>query len=632
MKEVISVLSFYLMRSFKRKPLRHISLMWILMCAFLLPLVISIYRDSLVYGVKLQDYDFHKGQAVHISGAQPEDTVWFQDFDGLTAPYYEDGIIYMTYSSKESESRFQDVHELLTLSGLLKSKARQSKQPLEVMLYGVSHDGLEDSYMRTTLGKMQLINLALLLFSGLIVQAAYRNHMDSFLQELADISAIGATKGQMIRMFLVEFMLLFPLSAAGAIGISYAVMHLLYEKYLGNMASSAAIWRVFHMDPKSTALEIGFYLLVCLGAMLFALLKKPARMHIAKPGKVASLPRLWMQRTKAPFMTCLAILIPLVTAFVILFNQYLSTYAKTVYSSQNAQIIVQSFTEKGFSQEKVDSISEIPGVTRVEPTWDFSEPFILYTPDQNALMVSVHLSEELPAGSPELEKDQFISDLPESLEHEGAYSLSRISSQGNQVSATLLQRIASESDEQSEINVYVSAELLQELAEKDGYTKLIVHTSASQASAVEEALQRSFSESASIFNYQNYVDTTMQQQEGNLWLLSWIFCILMVAAMQIVWVRLDKYVRDCAPMLRIIQQVGASRRQLSQLIPVRFGIIPGTVMPFLIAIPWAWLDAYRNDRPFIVSAPVLGIYLAVAVLVMVTFWLPVKMTLKKILK
>ena len=626
------MLSFYLLRSFKRRPLRHLSLMWIMLCAFLLPLVVSVYRDSLVYGVKLQDYDFHKGQAIHISGAQPEDTVWFQNMDGLTEPYYEDGTIYMTYASKESENRYQDSHERIALSTLLKSKARQSEQPLEVMFFDPSKDSLHDPYMQATLEKMQLLNLALLLFSGLIVQAAYRNHMEAFSQELTDISAMGAVKGQIARMFLLELVLVFPLSSAGAVGISYAVMHLLYEKYLGNTAASAAIWRVFHMDPKSTALQIGFYLLVCLGAMLSALLKKPAQVRIAAPRKAASLPQLWMRRTKAPFMTCLAILIPLVTAFVILFNQYLSTYAKSVYSSQNAQIIVQSFTEKGFSPGIVDSISEIPGVARVEPTWDFSEPFLLYTPDQTPLMVSVHLSEELPAGSPKLEKNQFVSDLPESLEREGAYSLSRISSQGNPVSVTLLQRIASESDEQNVINVYISTQLLQELGEKAGYTKLIVHTSASQASAVEEELRRSFSESASIFNYQNYVDTTMQQQEGNLWLLSWIFCILMVVAMQIVWVRLSGYVRDCGPMLRIIQQVGASRRQLSRLIPVRFGAVPAAVLPLLIAIPWSRLDAYRNDRPFIVSAPLLGIYLALALLAIVTFWLPVKVTLKKVLK
>lgn len=620
------MLTFYLRRSFKRRPFRHLSLAWILMCAFLLPLVISIYRDSLAYGVTLQMYDFHKGQAIHISGAQPEDTAWFQDIDGLTTPYYEDGTIYMTYDSRESEARFQDLHESLALYNLLKSKARQSSQAMEILTYDVNHDGLSDPYMKTTLGNMQLVNLALLLFSGLIVQAAYRNHIDSFSRELADILAMGATKGQIRQMFLGELALLFPLSAAGAIGISYGVMGLLYEKYLGNMAASAAIWRVFHMDLKNTALQIAFYLLVCLGAMLYALLKRPARMPAPKPGKAAALPRLWMRRTKTPFVTCLAILIPLLAAFVILFNQYLGTYATTVYSSQNAAITLHPFT-KSFSQEDLDFISGISGVKRVEPGWDFSAPYTLRTPDQNSLMVFVHLSEELPEGSPKLEKNQFISDLPQSMESDEPYFLSSISAPGNQAQVTLVGRLEPGDGENDPVQVYVSRELMQEL----GYTELLVYPAPGQASAVEAELRRSLPASTNIFNYQNYADTTILQQQGNLWLLSWIFCILMIVAMQIVWVRLSKYVADCAPMLRIVQQVGASRQQLSRLIPVGFGAIPAAVLPFLIAIPWAWLDASRSNRPFIISGPVLGIYLAIALLAIATFWLPVKVSLKKIL-
>lgn len=620
------MLTLYLRRSFKRRPFRHLSLAWILMCAFLLPLVISIYRDSLAYGVTLQMYDFHKGQAIHISGAQPEDTAWFQDIDGLTAPYYEDGTIYMTYDSRESEARFQDLHESLALYNLLKSKARQSSQAMEILTYDVNHDGLSDPYMKTTLGNMQLVNLALLLFSGLIVQAAYRNHIDSFSQELADILAMGATKGQVIRMFLGELALLFPLSAAGAIGISYGVMGLLYEKYLGNMAASAAIWRVFHMDLKNTALQIAFYLLVCLGAMLYALLKRPARMPAPKPGKAAALPRLWMRRTKTPFVTCLAILIPLLAAFVILFNQYLGAYATTVYSSQNAAITLHPFT-KSFSQEDLDFISGISGVKRVEPGWDFSAPYTLRTPDQNSLMVFVHLSEELPEGSPKLEKNQFISDLPQSMESDEPYFLSSISAPGNQAQVTLVGRLEPGDGENDPVQVYVSRELMQEL----GYTELLVYPAPGQASAVEAELRRSLPASTNIFNYQNYADTTILQQQGNLWLLSWIFCILMIVAMQIVWVRLSKYVADCAPMLRIVQQVGASRQQLSRLIPVGFGAIPAAVLPFLIAIPWAWLDASRSNRPFIISGPVLGIYLGIVLLAIATFWLPVKVSLKKIL-
>lgn len=625
------MMSSYLIHSFQRKPLRHLSILWIMLCAFLLPLVVSVYRDSLAYGVQLQNFDFHKGQAIHIIGAQPEDVELFQNIEGLTQPYYEDGIVYMTYDSKESEERFREVHELIALGNLLKSKAHQSGRNLEVMTYDPSQNMLNDPYMQTTLGNMQRINLALLLFSGLIVQAAYRNHIDSFSEELVNLSAIGAARGQISGMFLVEFLVLFPLAAAGAVGISYGVMHLLYEKYLGNMAASTAIWRVFHMDAQSTALQIGFYLLVCLGAMGYALRKKPAKPRMGKPRKTASLPRLWMERTRTPFISCLAILVPLVAAFVILFNQYLSTYADLVYSSQDAEIKVTSATGKGFLQETVDAISAVDGVNQVETTWDFSEPFLLDSPRMGALMVSLHLSDELSVDSPQLGKDQFIADFDESLESEESYSLSRISSPGQKIPVTLAKRIPVENADNS-LNVYVSRELLQEFAKTAGYTKLSVYTTASRASAVEQELRLMFSESALISNFQNYVDTAVLQQEGNLWLLSWIFSILMIAAMQIVWAMLSRYVRDCAPMLQIIRHVGASRKQVSRLIPAHFGAIPGVVLPFLIAIPWAWMDSYRNGRPFILSVPVVGIYLAVAALVAAAFCLPVKMMLKRILK
>ena len=84
-------------------------------------------------------------------------------------------------------------------------------------------------------------------------------------------------------------------------------------------------------------------------------------------------------------------------------------------------------------------------------------------------------------------------------------------------------------------------------------------------------------------------------------------------------------------MLRVIQQVGASRNQISRLIPIHYGIVPGTVIPFLIAIPWAWLDALRNDRPFVVSFPVISIYFAIIILAALSFLLPVKCTLGQIL-
>ena len=95
------MISLYLRQSFRHKALRHFSVFWIMLCAFLLPLVVSVYRDSLDYGIRLQQYDTSKNQAIHISGAYPEDVELFRGIEGLTEPVYEDGTIYLTYQSAE---------------------------------------------------------------------------------------------------------------------------------------------------------------------------------------------------------------------------------------------------------------------------------------------------------------------------------------------------------------------------------------------------------------------------------------------------------------------------------------------------------------------------------------------------
>ena len=106
----------YLFQSFRHRTLRHLSLLWIMLGAFLLPLVVSVYRDSLNYGMFLQMHDTSKNQAIHITGAAEEDAELFRGIDELTEPYYEDGTIYLTFKSEEDWKKTQasppDLHQL----------------------------------------------------------------------------------------------------------------------------------------------------------------------------------------------------------------------------------------------------------------------------------------------------------------------------------------------------------------------------------------------------------------------------------------------------------------------------------------------------------------------------------------
>lgn len=468
----------YLRRSFQRRFLRHFSLFWIMLCAFLLPLVVSTYRDSMEYGARQQLNSISKGCALHILEAAPEDLELFRNIDGLTEPFYENGTIYLSYESEEFWKKSTDLEILNSMSdeewndyfaedqrirAALDSAMDKSSSNLDIVgyAYDMWGDAIDNPDMEVFMQKILYLNIALLLFSGVIVYSAYGNHIAGFSQEMADLCALGATKGQIVRLFLAEFVIIFPLSALGAVGLSGIVMRYLYEHFLGNTADSVAMWEIFYMNPRTTALEILFYFLVCLCTLAFSLMRRPRSRKWKQPRtQSSSLPVLWTRRTKPPIIHCLLILVPLVTAFVLLFNRYLNV------NIQNTNSIVEG---------------------------------------------------------------------------------------------------------------------------------LIVVTSG----------------------------------EGRLLLLSWIFCILMSVAMQIIWVRLAAYVRNYAPMLKILFQVGGSRRQLFKLIPVWLGAASAVILPYLIAIPWIKMQANRH---LIVSGPVLCIYAVIAVFTIIIFWLPVKYTLHKILE
>lgn len=634
------MLSLYLRRSFQRRPLRHLSLFWVLMCAFLLPLVVSIYRDSMMYGNYLQKMDFSKGQAIHISGVQPEDVALLCGIDGLTEPYYENRWIYMNFASEEAWHRYSESRNQAELAGLIKSRLAENGRDaggIDVIFYDYQDVyGIEDdSLLLSRWRQMLILSLALLLFSGLIVQSAYRNHIAAFSPELQELAALGATKGQMIRMFLLELGILFPLAAGGAVGISYAVMGILYKSYLQQTTDSSIIWRVFQMNPKSTTIQIGLYLLICLGALCVALLKKPGKKQIRKSRRTpSSLTRLWVQRTKPPIVQCLLILVPLITAFVVLFNQYLGSYASFLQEAQSVEISI-SAGRSGFKQETLDFISELDGIRHIESIRDDTNFYSLDAPDGNAFFGKIYRYQDYAPGEPDLERYQFAANLPAEFESEEPFKLYSTVNYKGQTALTLVKRVTPESGVPGPVDIYISNVLMEELAADAPVTRLDIFTTMEYASSLENTLRSSLPATYLFSNSGSDDVAGAALQVGHLWLLSWIFCILMIVAIQIVWVQLSSYVRECAPMLRTVYLVGASRRQLKKLIPIWRAAIPAAMLPFLIAVPYAklrtWLRVGRFGT-FLLSLPLATIYALIAALAVLAFLLPVKYALYRIQK
>ena len=643
------MICLYLRQSFLRRPLRHFSLFWIMMCAFLLPLVVSTYRDSLEYGTRLQIDSISKGYAIHILEAAPEDLELFRNIDGLTDPVYEDGTIYLSYESEEfwkkstdvelknsmSDEEFNDYFtEYQRIWNAIDSAMAKSSRPLRVLghVYDMWGKAMKDSVLEVHMQEILYINIALLLFSGVIICGAYGNHVTGFSKEMADLCALGATRGQVVRLYFAELGIIFPLAAAGAVGLSGIVMRYLYKHFLGNTADSVAIWEVFYMNPRNTALEILFYFLVCLCALSISLMRRPHSRKYKQPRiHSSSLPVLWAHRTKPPIIRCLLIIVPLMTAFLLLFNRYLSIYARNVYSMEEAKIVVTS-GEVGFTPEELRIVDELAGAERVEQFKNSDEPYLLTSPEGKMVSVSIHSYHDFAPQSPPLEEYEIAADLPEGEAALGIYHLEGIFHNQEQIEVTLTRIVETGNQDPLKANVYVSDALMQNLMADVPVTRLEIHISAQDANALESSLREYLPRAYNVSNFQNLTDTATAKQEGRLLLLSWIFCILMFVAMQIIWGHLSAYVQSCAPMLNIMSQVGGSSRQLLRLVPVWFGAVTASIISFLIAIPWARMEARQAERPFIVSGPVLCIYALIVVLTIVFFWLPVKYTMHKILK
>ena len=91
----------YMKRSFTRSPRRHAVLFAVLTCAFLLPLLICIYRDSNAWGTRQYLLTRSAGETWHIGNAAEADVPYFENIPGLSAPVYRDGVIYLRILSDE---------------------------------------------------------------------------------------------------------------------------------------------------------------------------------------------------------------------------------------------------------------------------------------------------------------------------------------------------------------------------------------------------------------------------------------------------------------------------------------------------------------------------------------------------
>ena len=222
----------YMMRSFTRSPRRHAVLFAVLTCAFLLPLLISIYRDSNAWGTRQYLLARSAGETYHIGNATEVDVPYFEGIRGLSAPVYRDGTIYLhilsdeEWRNAESVTVFEnEIRKRMEVSG---NEALLPTAFSYEYAHGISTDPSHLSGQRSLL----LVNMLVILLSVSVVRSAYRSHLKRFSSDIGTLRACGASRRQISALFAAELAAAFLLAAACAVVISILSLKALFTAFL----------------------------------------------------------------------------------------------------------------------------------------------------------------------------------------------------------------------------------------------------------------------------------------------------------------------------------------------------------------------------------------------------------------
>ena len=562
----------YLKRSLLRRPKQHLSLFIILTCAFILPLLISIYRDSSAYGTEQMLLDWTKGETFHILNAKEADTELFEGIEGMSTPRYADGKVYLHILSDEEWKDFwafdgygAKIHERIQNSG-----------KTNLMIRGYDYEpahGIPTASSGSEQSALLILNIFIIVLSSFTVGSAYKSHIKRFSSDMGVLRSCGAENRQIFTIFIAEFVVIFALSAASALLISAGVMKLLFVSYLEIRDSEGLSWVIFKMKPLNTALHIAIFFAVLLLVIMRTLIKsskestvsmvrgdiqsseirkKPRELKIkATPDK--SLLSLWLQRTNKIHRSCLWVAIPVMTVFLFLFS-YLSLDIAFITEAPEYELKFSkdAYQFGGFTQEDIDYVENLPQVDTVNCRRD--APLELFDKEAGGLLVDVL---DIKLTSPELHRET--------------------------------------------------------------ETLLLEHFSGMEYN---------------IHNYQAVVEEGQELSTGIYLMLMFIFSAMFVFVLIIVYMKLRDYIDDSRKTIKTLSTIGAPNGVItsSYIRQSTVSAIIAVIASSIISIALFLLAAIPAAQKPAVDVSLILTYLTVGVLTVCTFTLPVSRSLKEILE
>ena len=653
----------YMKRSFTRSPRRHAVLFAVLTCAFLLPLLISIYRDSNAWGTRQYLLARSAGETYHIGNATEADVPYFEGIRGLSAPVYRDNTIYLhilsdeEWRNSESVTVFEnEIRKRMEASG---NEALLPTAFSYEYAHGISTDPSHLSGQRILL----LVNMLVILLSVSVVRSAYRSHLKRFSSDIGTLRACGASRRQISALFAAELAAVFLLAAACAVVISVVSLKALFTAFLDIRHDSLA-WLIFHVKPMNILLHLAVFFVtlgLSLGMTLHRYSREPARALLndaenapkVKRGRkplrrrftsAATLCGLWRSRTNRSLRSCLAVSVPVMAVFLLLFN--ILTVALQVTGAEEKwglMISRSSHNGEGFSAEDMAYVSSLEGVKQTRPAYEPDDYILLpESPEEVETPLRIRPYSDLGAASQTFSKyeiavsrkaERGVGDVLRLCRSEAYYDVN------GGIKQTAPVAVAALTDTKPSgwaLDIYVSDELYADIIASEPATGIeIALTDPVMNAQVETALRAHFAGAEyAVTNRQSGADFLREMSSGVYLLLGYIFAALFLLILLILYVRLCDYIEGSRPLIRSLHRLGASKRTLYRSYIRQDGISAGAAVaaPFLISLPLTALLCAWQKAPLHLDGRMLAAYVALAALLLFTYWHPVHRSLKRVLR
>lgn len=658
----------YMKRSFTRSPRRHAVLFAVLTCAFLLPLLISIYRDSNAWSTRQYLLARSAGETYHIGNAAEADVPYFEGIRGLSAPGYRDGTIYLHILSDEEWRNAESVTVYENdLRKRMEASGNEALLPTAFSYeyaHGISTDPSHLSGQRILL----LVNMLIILLSVSVVRSAYRSHLKRFSSDIGTLRACGASRRQISALFAAELAVVFLLAAACAVVISILSLKTLFTAFLEIRHDSLA-WLIFHVEPMNILLHLAVFFVtlgLSLGMTLHRYSREPARallndaenMPNVKRGRkpllrrftpAATLCGLWRSRTNRSLSSCLAVSVPVMAVFLLLFN--ILTVALQVTGAEEEwglKVSRSSHGGEGFSAEDMAYVSSLVGVKQTRPIYE-PDGYILLpeSPEEVETPLRIRPYSGLGAAYQTLSKyeiavsrkaERGVGDVLRLCRSEAYYDGNGRIKQPAPEDVTAL-TVATLTDTKPSgwaLDIYVSDELYADIIASEPATGIeIALTDPAMNAQVETALRVRFAGAEyAVTNRQSGSDFLREMSSGVYLLLGYIFAALFLLILLILYVRLCDYIEGSRPLIRSLHRLGASKRTLYRSYIRQDGISAAAAVaaPFLISLPLTALLCVWQKAPLHLDGGMLTVYAALAALLLFTYWHPVHRSLKRVLR